>query len=315
MFNFYYIAKNTFRESLREPIFFLLLVSALVLIGLFPSMSLFVFREQIKLVIDSAMATTMVFGLAAAVLCASHTVSREMRNGTALVLLSKPVSKWTFILAKIAGITAALTVFVFVCNTATLISVRVANDQFQLDYRAMLFYFGVILISGFAGAIKNYFHHTSFASIASTALFFLMPVLALVIHFMPHQNEMIPLRLDIIPALILIFYSVWAMGTITVVFSTRLEMVANMVVCSLIFISGLVSNYFIGQYTEHNLICKLFYAIIPNWQFFWMADALASNQTIPFSYIILAGVYIVLYMIFCSIWAMFIFMNKEINQA
>ena len=55
----YRLAKNTLKECLREPVFFLILASALVLIGLFPSLSMFVFRKQIKLVVDSSMATTI----------------------------------------------------------------------------------------------------------------------------------------------------------------------------------------------------------------------------------------------------------------
>jgi len=54
----YQIAKNTFRESVREPIYLLVLLSALCLIGIYPIFTLFVFREQVKLVVDSAMATT-----------------------------------------------------------------------------------------------------------------------------------------------------------------------------------------------------------------------------------------------------------------
>ena len=86
MFNFFKITSNTFKESVREPIFFLMLFAALVLIGHYPSAALFVFSEQLKLVVDSSMATSLIFGLVAGVLCASHTVAREMRNGTVLLL-------------------------------------------------------------------------------------------------------------------------------------------------------------------------------------------------------------------------------------
>ena len=79
----YQVAKNTFRESLREPIYLLVLISALCLIGLFPIFSMFVFRAQERLVIDSAMATTMLFGWGVAVLISSYAVSREINNGTA----------------------------------------------------------------------------------------------------------------------------------------------------------------------------------------------------------------------------------------
>ncbi|OGV54662.1 MAG: hypothetical protein A2017_19275 [Lentisphaerae bacterium GWF2_44_16] len=314
MLNFFYIAKNTFRESLREPIFFVLLVSALIMIGLFPSMSMFVFREQIKLVIDSAMATTMVFGLGAAVLCASHTVSREMRNGTALLLMSKPVHRWSFILAKICGIMAALTLFVFICNVSSLISVRVATDQFQLDFTAMYIYFGLIFVSGLVGAVRNFLYQSSFSSAAIFSLLIIIPLFALAINFVPVNGENVPIRLDMVPALVLLFFAVWTMGTITVVFSTRLDMVANMTVCAVIFLLGLVSNYFLGKGSETNIIYTFFYTLLPNWQFFWMADALASNQSIPFSYIVFAGIYFILYVFFCCIWAVALFQNREIGK-
>ena len=57
----YTIAKNTFKECLREPIYLLVLISVLCMIGLFPVFSMFVFREQEKLVMDSALATIMLF--------------------------------------------------------------------------------------------------------------------------------------------------------------------------------------------------------------------------------------------------------------
>ena len=98
MFNSYFlIVKNTYRENVREPIFLLVLLSALTLIGLMPATTLFVidmFGDQaIKLVRDSSMAIMMVLGWVAAVLSASHGISREINNGTALLMLSKPESK------------------------------------------------------------------------------------------------------------------------------------------------------------------------------------------------------------------------------
>jgi hypothetical protein len=314
VWNFYHIAKNTFRESLREPIFFILLASALFMIGLFPSFSMFVFREQIKLVIDSSMATTMVFGLVASVLCASHTITREMRNGTVLLLMSKPVYRWSFILAKIAGITMALTVFVFICNTASLISVRIAKDQFRLDFTAMYIYFAIIFFSAFAGGLRNYFSRTSFASTAIVTLLVILPAYAFLLNFIPVHGKPLPLRLDMIPALLLIFFSVWTMGTVTVLFSTRLDVVANLTVSSLIFFLGLVSNYFLAEKASSGFISALLYAVIPNWQFFWMADAISGNKQIPSAYIAYAFLYVLLYMTFCSAWAVAMFQNRELAR-
>jgi ABC-type transport system involved in multi-copper enzyme maturation permease subunit len=312
--NFYHVAKNAFRESLREPIFFLLLSTSVVLIGLFPTFSLFVFREQIKLVMDSSMATTMVFGLIAAVLCASHTVSREMRNGTVLLLLSKPVPRENFILAKIAGITAALTVFVFICNASSLISLRIACDQFRLDFATMYIYYGLLVAACVFGAVRNYILRRSFASSAVAGMLVLMTGFAVILNFIPSGGEIPPFS-DVIPAFSLIFFSVWIMGVITVTLSTRFDIVPNLTICSVLFFSGLISDYFFGKTAEDSIFSasSVFYALIPNWQFFWLADALASKKHIPAEYLFWTGLYCVIYMSFCGYLAVLLFRNREIG--
>jgi len=312
--NFYHVARNAFRESLREPIFFLLLCTASILIGLFPTLSLFVFREQIKLVMDSSMATTMVFGLIAAVLCASHTVSREMRNGTVLLLLSKPVPRKNFILAKIAGTIGALTVFVFICNISSLISLRVACDQFRLDFTTMYIYYGLIAVSCIFGAVRNYILRRSFASSAVFGMLVSITIFAIILMFIPPSGESVPEYRDVLPAFVLLFFSVWMMGVITVTLSTRLDVIANLTVCSILFFSGLVSDYFFGKAAEESVLSasSFLYALIPNWQFFWLADALASKRHIPMEYILWSGVYCILYMSFCSFIAVILFRDREV---
>ena len=156
MFSIFQLAKNTFKECLRGPVYFLILATALVMIGFFPSLTLFVFKNPLTLVVDSCLATTMLFGLFVAVLCAGHTINREMKNGTVLLLMSKPVTRVAYILAKIFGIAAALAVFVFICNAATFVSVIIAKDEFLLDYTTMALFYIVLVIAVLYGAARNY---------------------------------------------------------------------------------------------------------------------------------------------------------------
>ena len=315
MINFYKIAANTFKESIREPIFGVLLLFAVLLIGHFPSMALFVFSEQLKLVVDSSMATTLLFGLFVAVFSASHTVSREMRNGTVLLLMSKPVSRWAFILAKIFGIVAASVLFVFICSTASVISIYVAVDQFRLDLTAYLLFFGTVLVSCIVGMLLNFFRGDSFPASMALVMAVLLPIFAA---FCMVFKESPALSMpDYIMALILLFFAVSAMATITVVFATRLDMVANLCICSVIFFLGLISSFLFQRETGSavlDFLCSVFYAILPNWQFFWVADALAVQQPIPMEYVIYSGIYVVIYIILCSIWAVAIFLNREIAK-
>ncbi|QSH42012.1 hypothetical protein P0136_05050 [Lentisphaerota bacterium ZTH] len=313
MLNFYKIAKNTFIESIREPIFFLLLLTALVLIGNFPFMTMFVFFDQVKLVVDSSMATTLLFGLFAAVLSSSHTVSREMRNGTVLLLMSKPVTRLSFITAKMAGIMAAVILFVFICNSASFVSVYIAKDQFHLDMAVYYAFFTMLSIGAVIGMVSNYLYNKPFPSVATAGTAVMIPLLAIFCTVFRPAPE-----LDMqsyLYAMLLLFFSVSTMAAITVVFATRLEVVANLTITSCIFFMGLISNYLFMRDTGSeilNSLLRVFYAILPNWQFFWLADALASKQSIPFSYVAWSFVYVILYIFFCAIWAVGIFKNKEI---
>jgi len=243
----YQIAKNTFRESLREPIFLLLLLVTLCLIGLFPIFSLFVFSAQEKLVIDSAMATTMVFGWGLAVLISSYAISREIDNGTALLLLSKPVQRPVFIIAKILGILAANTVFCVLCCLATLISLRIASDQFRLDYTVMGVYFGSIALAFIIAGIYNYLTRASFPMAAVITILVLIPLVAVFAHFLPYEGQRVGLSKALIPALLLIMFSVWAMGSLATALSTRFGLISNLLLCLVLFILGLMSDFLIGR--------------------------------------------------------------------
>jgi len=313
MFNFFRIADNTFKESIREPIYFLMLLCALVLIGHFPSMALFVFSEQLKLVVDSSMATSMIFGLLAAVLCASHTVSREMRNGTVLLLMSKPVTRASFILAKIAGIVAAATLFTLICNLSAYVSIYIAVDQFRMDMMAYGMFFAVIAAACVAGMAANFWKGYSFSAVATVAMAVFIPVyVAVCVATKEHPALSM---MDLSMALLLIQLAVIAMSTLAVVFATRLDMVANLTLCSAFFFLGLVSGFLFRQDTGSEVLNGIFgilYAVLPNWQFFWLADAIAGNHAIPTGYVAECAFYVVIYVAVCIMWAVAVFQQKEI---
>ena len=313
MFNLFKIAVNAFRESLREPVYFLMLLSALVLIGHYPSAAIFVFSEQMKLVVDSSMATGLIFSLVVAVLCASYTIAREMRNGTVLLLMSKPVQRWSFILGKIAGIVAAASLFAFLCNCSCITSVYIATDQFRFDMALYFGFLGVLVLGCIIGMVANFWRGSSFPEIASYAVTILVPLFAVMcIATQPHPTVGMK---DLAKALLLINFAVLAMSTIAVVAATRFDIVPNLCFCTVVFFLGLVSSYLFQRETDSaflNAVFGFFYAVIPNWQFFWLADAVAVNRHIPNSYIIDAAFYVVLYIIIASLWAVAIFQNREV---
>jgi len=96
MRQFFAIASNAFMELIRQPIFLLLLTtSSLFEVGL-ACVNYFGFGDEPKLVKNSALAVMLLTGLFSAVMSASASVAREIRSGTALAVLAKPVSRASF---------------------------------------------------------------------------------------------------------------------------------------------------------------------------------------------------------------------------
>lgn len=314
MLNFFKIAANTFKESVREPIYSLLLMCAVLLIANFPFVAIFVFYDQVKLVVDSSMATTMLFGLFAAVLCSSNTVSREMRDGTVMLLFSKPVLRTTFVLAKIGGIMAAAVLFVLVCNAASVVALYIAIDPFRVDFALYYILLGLLVLGALTGMVFNFSKGSSFPAVMTLFMSVALPVMALAVMIFKTVPPEIILR-DFLLAITLLFFAVSAMATLTVVFATRLDMVSNLCVSSVLFALGLMANYlFQPEAGTLSLFKSFFYALLPNWQMFWLADALASRKNIPLEYLGYAVIYVVLYIGLCAMWAVVVFQDKEIAK-
>ncbi len=323
MLTIYKLARNTFVECIREPVYFLMLICALCINGLYPTAAMFVFREQIKFVVDSVMATSLVFSLVIAVVCSAHTISREMRNGTVLLLMSKPVTRFAFVAAKIFGIISAVTVFLFLLNCSALISVLIAKDQFRLEFSLMGIYYGVLAVAAVYGGLRNYFKQLSFTSNTLTALLVLIPVIAVVFYIIRVSAFHSPAEIDpeefiearhLVPALLLLFPAAWTMGTISAALATRIELVSNLTICTVIFLLGLVSKFFVLQWVGTGIMSSFLRTLLPNWQYFWMADAIAARQEIPASYILWALVYVIFYIGFWSLLALAFFNEREIAK-
>ena len=324
MFTIFRLSMNACRECLREPVFYLMLLAALIMIGLFPYFAMFVFRQQIRLVCDSSMATTMLFGLFAAVLCSARTISREMKNGTVLLLMSKPVSRFSFVISKVCGILISLTVFVLICNAATWLSVLIAKDQFRLSKPLLCWYFGAICLAALYGGVRNFISQKSFSSNAVVAMAVLFPVIAAVAQVVRSRTLSEVLKADtesymqadvLVPALCMLFFAVWIMGVISSALATRMEIVGNLMVCLILFLVGMVLHYFaasvFGTGSAGALLCT---SLVPNWQLFWMADVLSNRVHIPASYFVWTAVYSVLYCTAWIGWAFFLFQDSELAR-
>src|ERR1700742_66060 len=128
MRQFITIAANAFMELIRQPVFLLLMTLSSLFEIFLACINYFGFGDEPKLVKNTALAVMLLAGLFGAVLSASASVAREIRSGTALAVLAKPVGRAQFLLAKYAGLAAALLVLSIVNTVAALMASRMAFD-------------------------------------------------------------------------------------------------------------------------------------------------------------------------------------------
>jgi ABC-type Na+ efflux pump permease subunit len=261
------------------------------------------------------MATMLLGGWVLAVITSSHSIAEEIESGTAMLLLAKPVQRGTFIIGKVLGIALGLGVFCFLSSIATLIAVRVAKDQFWYDTRGMWGYFLAIILCMAGGGLWNFIKRSSFPMNALLCLLAGLPVAALIIRLLPIDGEMVAYAWRITPALLLVSYAVTAMGVLAAALSTRLQLITNMLVCSVVFTVGLMSDYLLGRFAQDNWVAGILYAAIPNWQLMWMADALASEDTgIPLSYVLWGAAYLAMFVGIFITLAFILFRHREIGS-
>src|SRR5437762_12533918 len=114
MRQFITIASNAFMELVRQPVFLLLMTSSAAFEIFLATPYYFAFGDEPKLVKNSVLAVMLLSGLLGSVLSASASLAREIRTGTALAVLSKPVGRAQFLLAKYVGLALALTLMTLV---------------------------------------------------------------------------------------------------------------------------------------------------------------------------------------------------------
>src|SRR6201992_3183201 len=138
MRQFVTIAVNAFMELVRQPVFLLLMTCSAIFEIFLATPFYFAFGDEPKLVKNSVLAVMLLAGLFGAVLSASASLAREIRSGTALAVLSKPISRAQFLLAKFVGLAMALTVLTYVNLIGALLASRMAFDAYGgIDFVAL----------------------------------------------------------------------------------------------------------------------------------------------------------------------------------
>jgi ABC-type transport system involved in multi-copper enzyme maturation permease subunit len=320
MRQFITIAANAFMELIRQPIFLLLLTLSSLFEVFLACVNYFGFGDEPKLVKISALAVMFLTGLFGAVLSASASVGREIRSGTALAVLAKPVGRSQFLLAKYAGLSLSLALLTFVNCIAVLLATRMAFDAYgDIDYPGLAVFCGSLVLAYVMAGLSNYFLRRPFVSDAVMGVVIMAVVAFAVLQFIPREAGRMGadykgIDWRVIPASALILMALLILAALAVACSTRVDMVPTLAICSGLFLMGLMSDYFWGQPAKAGAWwASILYAVTPNWQLFWLADALEGNNKIPLSYLAESLGYACAYIGAILALALLLFEDRELN--
>lgn len=380
MRQFITIALNAFMELVRQPVFLLLMTTSAAFEIFLATPYYFAFGDEPKLVKNSVLAVMLLAGLLGAVLSASASLARELRTGTALAVLAKPVGRAQFLLAKYTGLVLALTVLSYVNLLAALLTSRMAFDAYgSTDMFAVGIFALALVVAYILGGFSNFFLRRPFVSDAVFALMLTVSVAFVVINFYNKdvQPQAFATGVDwrMIPAGVLILFALWILAGLALACSTRLDIIPTLAICSALFLLGIMSDYLFGRRADpvwryeleqemtstrwsdsqrmllkeivqrydvdHNgsldaneraaltpadkermaragmggsRWASVLYSITPNWQLFWLADALDSGKsTFHWRYVGKAFVYLVLYVGAALAVAIVLFEERELS--
>ncbi len=255
MRQFVTIAINAFMELVRQPVFLLLMTTSAVFEIFLATPYYFAFGDEPKLVKNSTLAVMLLAGLLGAVLSASASLAREIRTGTALAVLSKPVSRMQFLLAKYAGLLVALAVLTYVNLVAALLASRMAFDAYgSTDLFALGLFLLSLVIAYLLGGFSNFFLRRPFVSDAVFGVLVMVTVGFVVISFFDQHGEPRAFAEGVdwklIPAAVLILFALWILAGLALACSTRFDIIPTLAICSALFLLGIMSDYLFGRQAE-----------------------------------------------------------------
>jgi ABC-type transport system involved in multi-copper enzyme maturation permease subunit len=112
------VALNTFREAVRDRVFYNLLLFAVLLVGASLIIGQLAAGQDVKIIKDLGLAAAQLFGVGIAIFIGIQLVAREVERRSVHATLSKPVGRPVFLLGKYLGLLLTLAVNIAVMTIA-----------------------------------------------------------------------------------------------------------------------------------------------------------------------------------------------------
>ena len=257
------ISRNTFVESIRQPIFsVLILAGTLLLVVINPSMSSYSMEHgaDVQMLITMGLSMVSLMTLLLAAFTATGVVAEEIERKTVLTVVSKPVGRPLFIVGKFIGVAAAIALAYYLLAIVLLLTFRHGVMSTASDHLDQpVWTFGVIAVFTALGVatLGNYLYRWVFTStfiiIAVITMTLAILMVAVVSPQWTLQSPVTDLAADgwlggqLVIGLFIIFEAMLILTAIAIACSTRLGYLPTLLICIALFFLGMLSNSLSGQ--------------------------------------------------------------------
>jgi ABC-type transport system involved in multi-copper enzyme maturation permease subunit len=291
------VALSAFREGVRQPMFWLLTIGALLLMAASPFFPYFTFGEDLKMVMELCFAFTMMFPAVFAVVAASLSVSEEIEGRTAVTLMSKPVSRRQFLLGKFAGILLASLFMTVLLGWCLVWLVLFAGVYLHMPYEPEIP--DPAWIVRFSQSV---FPESNLADLMRGMGLWLIDATSA------------------LPGLVIGFCQVMVFLSIAVALATRVPLVVNMGVCLAVYFLGhltpIITAVAQQGYRLVLFVAQLFDLLLPGLELFDVGNAIVREAPLPPGeyalYTMNVALYAVIYTAVALLFGLILFEDRDL---
>jgi ABC-type transport system involved in multi-copper enzyme maturation permease subunit len=273
------IGANTFRESIRQPVYWAIVALTTSLMILSTLFAGFALGEESKLVRDAGLTSITIAGLLLAIFLSSSVVADEIDKRTALTVLCKPVRRFQFILGKYLGITSAVLAGCLLLTAVFLLTVWWYESPVKYGFLIKFWWSG---IQADARQLKLLAGPYADSSLAGETLPF-AAILAFLKSDCHHfVGAVFP---HLLLGSLLSLWEVFVLAAAALAISTRASMILNVCITFSLFILGHQAGYFVHLFTDEtetpSRFAVLLLRLIPNFEFLNYASDIAFGKIVP----------------------------------
>jgi hypothetical protein len=326
MIKLWAITCNTFLQTIRQPVFLVMLMATVGLLVFTMPLSGYTMAIEFQetdwmLLQDLGLGTLRVSSLLIAAFSAAGVLRREIEEKTALIVITKPVTRAVFVIGKFLGVLIAAGLAYYICSLVFLMTVRhkvVIARYDSLDWVVITIGLSGLALTVLVTMMGNLWFAWPFTSTAVWAGAVLMTVAMIVIGFVGKGWVLVPFGQGI-PSQILLELAVMFLASVVfvalaVAASTRLNQTMTLLVCMAVFLLGSAHPQIIGHWAGQAPVLRVAGWILPDFSQFYPQDDMSLEGKLPLGLVARAGFYCLLYTCAMLATAVAIFQTRELES-